>query len=109
KKLEDLLACVRDIPLHGLSITMPYKQAIIKYLDNTDNVTEKVGACNTVIRSQDGKLYGYNTDVAGVVHPLEQRLHLKGAKILVVGAGGAGRAAVFGLKERAAEVYITNR
>jgi len=108
-KLTDLLACVRDIPLHGLSVTMPYKQEIIKHLDNTDAVTEKIGACNTVIRAQDGKLYGYNTDVSGVVRPLEQRLHLPGAKVLVVGAGGSARAAVFGLKERGAEVFITNR
>ncbi len=107
--LADLLACVRDIPLQGLSITMPYKQAIIPHLDNTDAVTEKIGACNTVIRTQDGKLYGYNTDVAGVVRPLEQRLHLAGAKVLVVGAGGGGRAAVFGLKERGAEVFLINR
>lgn len=108
-KLTDLLACVRDIPLHGLSITMPYKQEIIQHLDNTDAVTEKIGACNTVIRAQDGKLYGYNTDVAGVARPLEQRLHLAKAKVLVVGAGGAARAAVFGLKERGAEVFIMNR
>ncbi len=108
-KLTDLLACVRDIPLHGLSVTMPYKQAIIEHLDNTDAVTEKIGACNTVIRAQDGKLYGYNTDVSGVVRPLEQRLHLSGAKVLVVGAGGSARAAVFGLKERGAEVFIINR
>jgi 3-dehydroquinate dehydratase/shikimate dehydrogenase len=108
-KLSDLLACVRDIPLHGLSITMPYKEAILQHLDNTDAVTEKIGACNTVIRAQDGKLYGYNTDVAGVVRPLEQRVHLAGAKVLVVGAGGSARAAVFGLKERGAEVFIMNR
>jgi 3-dehydroquinate dehydratase/shikimate dehydrogenase len=108
-KLSDLLACVRDIPLHGLSITMPYKQEIIPHLDKTDAVTEKIGACNTVIRAQDGKLYGYNTDVAGVVRPLEQRLHLAGARVLVVGAGGSARAAVFGLKERGAEVFIMNR
>jgi 3-dehydroquinate dehydratase / shikimate dehydrogenase len=107
--LADLMACVRDIPLHGLSVTMPYKQAILPYLDNTDAVTEKIGACNTVIRAQDGKLYGYNTDVAGVVRPLEQRLHLAGAKVLVLGAGGGARAAVFGLKERGAEVFIMNR
>ena len=107
--IADLMSCVRDIPLHGLSVTMPYKQAIISYLDNTDAVTEKIGACNTVIRAQDGKLYGYNTDVAGIVRPLEQRLHLNGAKVLVVGAGGAGRAAVFGLKERGAQVFIANR
>jgi 3-dehydroquinate dehydratase/shikimate dehydrogenase len=72
-------------------------------------MTEKIGACNTVIRAADGKLYGFNTDVTGIVRPLEQRLALNGAKVLVVGAGGAGRAAVFGLKERGAEVYIINR
>ena len=109
KTLPDLLDCVRDIPIHGLSITMPYKQAILKHLDNTDAHTTKIGACNTVVRAQDGKLYGFNTDVAGVVRPLEQRLPLEGAKILVIGAGGAARAAVFGLKERSAEVYIMNR
>jgi 3-dehydroquinate dehydratase/shikimate dehydrogenase len=109
KTLKDLLSCVRDIPIHGLSITMPYKEAILKHLDNTDSHTTKIGACNTVVRAQDGKLYGFNTDAAGVVRPLEQRITLEKAKILVLGAGGAARAAVFGLKERGAEVYILNR
>jgi 3-dehydroquinate dehydratase/shikimate dehydrogenase len=109
KTLKDLLACVRDIPIHGLSITMPYKQSIIEHLDNTDSHTTKIGACNTVVRAQDGKLYGFNTDTAGVVRPLEQRISIEQSKILVLGAGGAARAAVFGLKERGAEVYILNR
>ncbi len=72
-------------------------------------ITEKIGACNTVVRAQDGKLYGFNTDAAGVVRPLQQRISLEGAKMLVLGAGGAARAAVYGLKERGAEVYILNR
>ncbi len=109
KNLKDLIGCVREIPIHGLSITMPYKEAILHFLDNTDAYTSKVGACNTAVRGQDGKLYGFNTDVAGVVRPLEQRLTLQGAKVLIVGAGGAARAAVFGLKERGAEVWILNR
>jgi 3-dehydroquinate dehydratase/shikimate dehydrogenase len=109
KTLKDLLYCVREIPIHGLSITMPYKQAILEYLDNTDAHTTKIGACNTVVRGQDGKLYGFNTDTAGVVRPLEQRITIEGAKVLVLGAGGAARAAVFGLKERGAEVWILNR
>jgi len=109
KTLKDLLACVRDIPIHGLSITMPYKEAILSHLDNTDSHTTKIGACNTVVRAQDGKLYGFNTDASGVVRPLQQRISLEKAKILVLGAGGAARAAVFGLKERGAEVYILNR
>jgi len=109
KTLKDLLHCVREIPIHGLSITMPYKTVILEHLDNTDAHTSKIGACNTVVRGQDGKLYGFNTDVAGVVRPLEQRTILQGAKVLVLGAGGAARAAVFGVKERGAEVWILNR
>jgi len=109
KTLKDLLACVREIPLHGLSITMPYKEAILDQLDNTDAHTRKVGACNTVVRAQDGKLYGFNTDTAGVIRPLEKRITLENAKVLVIGAGGAARAAVFALKERGAEVWILNR
>jgi 3-dehydroquinate dehydratase/shikimate dehydrogenase len=107
--LKDLVHCVREIPLHGLSITMPYKQAIVQHLDNTDTHTSKIGACNTVVRGQDGKLYGFNTDVAGVIRPMEQRITLQGAKVLVMGAGGAARAAVFGLKERGSEVWVMNR
>jgi 3-dehydroquinate dehydratase/shikimate dehydrogenase len=109
KTLKDLVNCIREIPIHGVSITMPYKEAIVKFLDNTDSHTSKIGACNTVVRGQDGKLYGFNTDTAGVVRPLDQRISLPGAKILVLGAGGAARAAVFGLKERGAEVWILNR
>jgi 3-dehydroquinate dehydratase / shikimate dehydrogenase len=109
KSIDDVLACVRDIPISGLSVTMPYKEEIIKHLFKTDPLTAKIGACNTVVRGQDGKLFGFNTDVTGVVRPLETRIRLQGAKILVLGAGGSARAAVFGLKERGAEVYILNR
>jgi 3-dehydroquinate dehydratase/shikimate dehydrogenase len=109
KSLKDLLACVQDIPIRGLSITMPYKQEILPALENSDALTRQIGACNTLVRGGDGKLYGFNTDVAGIVVPLEQRMTLTGARILIVGAGGAARAAAFGLKAKGAEVYITNR
>jgi 3-dehydroquinate dehydratase / shikimate dehydrogenase len=108
--LKDLLNCIRQIPIHGISVTMPYKESILAHLDNTDAHTAKIGACNTVVRAQDGKLYGFNTDASGVLRPLERRLSsLEDARILVLGAGGAARAAVFGLKERGAEVYVLNR
>lgn len=110
KTLKDLLTCIREIPIHGISVTMPYKEAILPHLDNTDSHSEKIGACNTIVRAQDGKLYGFNTDASGIIRPLERRLNtLEGARILVIGAGGAARAAVFGLKERGSEVYILNR
>ena len=109
EKIEDLLLLIREVPVHGISVTMPLKQVIMSHLDRTDALSQKIGAVNTVVRSQDGKLIGYNTDVTGVVRPLEQRLDLRKAKILVLGAGGAARAAVFGLKQRGAEVFILNR
>jgi 3-dehydroquinate dehydratase/shikimate dehydrogenase len=108
-KVNDLLKLVQEIPIQGLSITMPHKQEIMEHLENTDPLSAKIGACNTVLRAQDGKLYGFNTDVAGIVGPLEKRMSLKGAKALVLGAGGAARAAVFGLRDRGAEVFILNR
>jgi len=109
EKIADLLLLIREVPVHGVSVTMPLKQEIIKHLDRTDALSQKIGACNTVVRSQDGKLIGYNTDVAGVVRPLEQRLDLRKAKILLLGAGGAARAAAFGLRQRGADVFILNR
>ncbi len=109
KKIDDLLACIRDIPIRGLSVTMPHKQEIVRHLANTDDLVRKIGAVNTVVRSQDDKLYGFNTDVAGIVGPLSDRISLKGARILVIGAGGAARAAVFGLAARGAQVSILNR
>jgi 3-dehydroquinate dehydratase/shikimate dehydrogenase len=108
-KISDLLKLVQEIPIQGLSITMPHKQEIMAHLENTDPLSAKIGACNTVLRAQDGKLYGFNTDVAGIIGPLEKRMSLRGAKVLVLGAGGAARAAVFGLRDKGAEVFILNR
>jgi len=109
RALDDLLTVVRDLPLDGVAVTMPLKQEVLSHLANMDPLTARIGACNTLRTGADGKLYGFNTDVAGVVRPLEKRIRLKDAKILVLGAGGAARAAVFGLVEQGAEVYIVNR
>jgi 3-dehydroquinate dehydratase/shikimate dehydrogenase len=109
KALEDLLTVVRDLPLSGVAVTMPLKQEVLPHLANSDPFTARTGACNTLRTGADGKLYGFNTDVAGVVRPLERRMRLKGARIAVLGAGGAARAAVFGLVEQGAEVFIVNR
>ena len=80
---------VREIPIHGISVTMPYKEAILPHLDNTDSHTTKIGACNTVVRAQDGKLYGFNTDAAGIVRPLERRLTLRVFSPIVVLLAGS--------------------
>lgn len=109
RALDDLLTVVRELPLAGAAVTMPLKQEVLPHLANMDPLTARIGACNTLRTGADGKLYGFNTDVAGVVRPLEKRLRLRGARIAVLGAGGAARAAVFGLVEQGAEVFIVNR
>ncbi|MGO9339787.1 MAG: shikimate dehydrogenase [Terracidiphilus sp.] len=119
RALSDLLTLVRELPLAGVSVTMPLKQEVLPHLANpilanpAGNklvpLTTKIGACNTLRVGADGKIVGFNTDVDGVVRPLEKRLKLKGARIVVLGAGGAARAAVFGLVEQGAEVFIVNR
>ncbi len=109
KALDDLLTVVRDLPVDGVAVTMPLKQDVLPHLANMDSLTARIGACNTLRTGADGKLYGFNTDVAGVIRPLEKRMRLRGARIAVLGAGGAARAAVFGLVEQGAEVFIVNR
>ena len=109
RNLDDMLTVVRDLPLDGVAVTMPLKQEVLPHLANMDPLTARIGACNTLRTGADGKLYGFNTDVAGVIRPLERRMRLPGARILVLGAGGAARAAVFGLVEHGAEVYVVNR
>ncbi len=108
-KADDLFKLAREVPIQGMSITMPLKQDVMPLLERTDPLSAKIGAVNTILRAQDGKFYGFNTDVAGIVSPLERRLSLKGAKVLVLGAGGAARAAVFGCCDKGAEVSILNR
>jgi 3-dehydroquinate dehydratase/shikimate dehydrogenase len=108
-KINDLLALVERIPLAGLAVTMPLKQEVLPSLARMDDLSTRIGACNTVVRGADGRLFGFNTDVSAILGPLERRLSLKGARVLVLGAGGAARAAVFGLKEKGAEVHILNR
>ena len=109
RALNDLLSVVRELPLSGVAVTMPLKQEVLPHLANMDPLTARIKACNTLRTGADGKLYGFNTDVAGVVRPLEKRLRLKGARIAVLGAGGAARAAVFGLIDQGAEVFVVNR
>lgn len=109
KALTDLLTLIQELPLAGVAVTMPLKQEVLPYLANMDPLTARIGASNTLRTGADGKLYGFNTDVAGVVRPLAQRLKLAGARVAVLGAGGAARAAVFGLVAEGAEVFIVNR
>jgi shikimate dehydrogenase len=106
--IPDFIKGVRAMGIRGVSCTLPHKLEVMPYLDEIDPVAEKIGAVNTIV-NEGGKLIGYNTDWLGVVAPLEKLVSLKGKKVAVLGAGGAARAAVYGLVNRGADVTIYNR
>ena len=107
-KLADFLTFARAVELHGFAITMPFKRAILKALDWVDPLANRIGACNTVAL-QRGRWLGWNTDAAAVVEVLTKRLRLAGSRILIIGAGGAARAAAYAVRAEGAEVVITAR
>ncbi|MDQ3324050.1 MAG: shikimate dehydrogenase [Acidobacteriota bacterium] len=95
--------------LKGFSVTIPHKQAIIKYLDSSDETARKIGAVNTV-KIDNGKLCGFNTDAAGFIEPLKNAYgDLRRVKVAVLGNGGAARAAIYALKNEVAIVTIFAR
>lgn len=106
---QELQAVAERLDIQGLSVTMPLKESILPLLSARSAAVEFMHTCNTLLQQPDGSWYGDNTDVAGIVDPLEQQTTLQGKRALVLGAGGAARAAVFGLRSRGAEVYLLNR
>jgi shikimate dehydrogenase len=75
----------------GINVTIPYKEAVMPYLDHCDDSVRAIGACNTVI-NQGGKLYGLNTDPAGFAQPLLQKSI---ESVLILGNGGAAKAVLY--------------
>jgi shikimate dehydrogenase len=108
RDLRDFLAAVRSFRLSGFSVTLPHKQRILRYLDECEPLAAAVGAVNTVA-VRDGKLSGYNTDYVGVLRAIESRVSLPASRVLLVGAGGAARAAAFALSRSGAAVAIWAR
>lgn len=109
KEPEELEDFLRDSDWDGINVTMPYKQAVIPYLDSLTSIASEVGAVNTVIR-RDGKLIGTNTDYWGFLSMVAKSgLSPAGKKCLVLGSGGASQVAVSVLKEYGANVVIISR
>ncbi|MEM4390101.1 MAG: shikimate dehydrogenase [Candidatus Micrarchaeia archaeon] len=93
----------------GINVTIPHKIEVMKYLDEINSKAAEVGAVNTVV-NRDGRLWGFNTDVYGVEAALRRhRVRVAGKKVVVIGAGGAGRAVVAALSPKARELVITDR
>ncbi|MGB7681759.1 MAG: shikimate dehydrogenase [Candidatus Acidiferrales bacterium] len=109
RELRDFLASVELLGIAGFSVTIPHKEAILKYLDDCDPLAAAIGAVNTVVVRGGRKLFGYNTDYVGVLRALERRIALAGSCVLILGAGGAARAVAFALGRAGATVRICAR
>jgi len=97
------------LKIKGLSVSQPYKETIIKYLDKIDPVAKKIGAVNTV-KNIKGKLIGTNFDWIGVQNSLLEKTRIKGKIIVILGAGGAAAAAIYAIKKnKAKNIFVLNR
>ena len=102
------LASARALGIRQLAVSIPHKEAVLAHCDEVDATARRIGAVNTVTL-RDGRLVGTNTDWIGAVRALERATELRGRDAVVLGAGGAACAAVYGLLERGARVRVLNR
>ncbi len=109
-RLQEAVEGAYALNVLGLNVTVPHKQAVMQYLKKTDPAAEAVGAVNTLVR-MDGGYCGYNTDVPGLLRAVrEEGISINGRHCIVLGAGGAAKAAVYMLASEGAErIYILNR
>jgi shikimate dehydrogenase len=98
ESIEDLPDLIRDENLRGFNVTIPYKEAVIEYLDAIDPIAAAVDAVNC-IKITDGKLTGYNTDVFGFRESLKNLIGDKKPKALILGTGGSSKAVSYALKQ----------
>jgi shikimate dehydrogenase len=108
-ELKDAISGARSLGLLGLNVTMPHKNAVITYLDETDSTAKAIGAVNTILNNQ-GKLIGYNTDGNGAMRALKENgISPDGKKMLILGAGGAAKAIAYQAAQEVEELVILNR
>ncbi|OPX95087.1 MAG: Shikimate dehydrogenase [Syntrophorhabdus sp. PtaB.Bin006] len=106
---RDIVDTVRAIGISGINITSPFKEEIVPFLDHVDDRARRLGAVNTVVATE-GRTEGYNTDVEGAKNAfLMNGIDLAGRKAVILGAGGAAKAAVLGFIEEGVQVVICNR
>ncbi len=110
-EVRDLAGAVtgmRALGIRGFGVSQPFKEQVVALLDALDPVAGRIGAVNTIV-NDDGRLVGHNTDWIGATRALEEARSIPGARVLLLGAGGAARAIAFGLRERGAVTTIANR
>lgn len=94
----------------GINVTIPYKKDVIPYLDELSPLAKRMGAVNTIVRREDGTLFGHNTDYFGFSSMVSRSgISVAGKKVLVLGSGGASNTAVKVLEDMGAKVIVISR
>jgi 3-dehydroquinate dehydratase / shikimate dehydrogenase len=113
--LEEFCDSCEELGIKGLSVTIPHKEAMLKWVNDMDHSAREIGAINTVVFAE-GKSQGFNTDYDAAMESILEGIGeaegsnaIGGRVVLLLGAGGAARAIAYGLKERGADVVIANR
>ncbi|WP_029521440.1 shikimate dehydrogenase [Persephonella sp. IF05-L8] len=108
--LQKAIEGIKALSIKGINVTVPHKEEVIKYLDEISEEVEYIGACNTV-KNIDGYLQGFNTDAYGFIEGLKELTpDFANKKFLVIGAGGASRAVIYGLiKSGVQKIILANR
>jgi 3-dehydroquinate dehydratase/shikimate dehydrogenase len=106
--IEPFLRALPGLDVAGFSVTRPYKEAILPHLHEVEDQAAQCGSVNTVV-VHEGTLRGSTTDGIGVVGPLRRRGELKGREVVILGAGGAARAAALSVRRRGARVTLLAR
>ena len=110
KEPEEVANFVRNGDFTGINVTIPYKKDVIPCMDVLSPLAKRMGAVNTIVRQEDGTLFGHNTDYFGFSSMvLRSGISVKGKKVLVLGSGGASNTAVRVLEDMQAEVIIISR
>lgn len=107
-ELHEFLRLAKRLPFSGLSVTMPLKEIIMPFLDYVDEEASKIGACNTLV-FKNGRIEGYNTDGIGALNAIEKYTSVEGKRVVIIGAGGAGKAIIYEASRRRADVVVLTR
>lgn len=108
QSIDELSGLLINSDLQGVNITIPYKEQVVSFLDEKDEIVEAIRACNC-IKIFNGKLVGFNTDVFGFKKTIESQLQPHHKKALILGSGGASKAVQYALKQLGIEFSIVSR
>ena len=110
KEIEDIFNKIKNGEVHGMNITVPFKQTSIRFLETKSDLVKKTNSVNTVF-NKEGKIHGENTDVYGFEKSIiENELNIKNKTVLIFGSGGVVPSIISALQKlEVSKIYISNR